>query len=288
MLAKLNAHPRDKRIQFCAPVRQAADGSTYTDHFYIIDGEIYRNRSVTPWMKEYFADNFDAAERSRGDVELQAKWKRIGAESVEFGVYHHGHFENFKNGLPFQVNPKYPDHQCYQDLPGWPHFVSFMQSVEPWWVDYRTEWPIFSKQVRRPGTIDLVMRDARFPDELVLMVVDYKMKKNPLAAPFCSCGAWGATTAWEHSDGCSAVGSKWASRGFLRVKARVDSVQCCLYSKILEDLYGARVTKMVVAYLHPGTPEEPYPMYLHEVDRTMYHDLICDMFESSLIKSEGD
>jgi hypothetical protein len=162
--------------------------------------------------------------------------------------------------------------------------MAFLQTLEPWWVPYRTEWSIFSVEARLPGMIDLALRDSRFPDELILMIVDYKMKKKPTALPFCSCGAWGATTAYEHSDGCTAVGNKPASRGILRRKCETDSIQTCIYTKILEDLYGAKVTKMIIAYLHPGTVAEPYPMYLHDVDRTLYNDVVCDMFESRLIR----
>jgi hypothetical protein len=281
MLAKLNAHPRDKRIQFCDPPKQAADGSFYRDHFYVIDGKVYRNSSGTALKKEYFKDNFDAERASKGDVELQKKWKIGNAETIEFGVFHHKHYENYMNELPFQFDPKYPQYTCYEDLPGWPYFKAFLQTLEPWWIKWRVEWPIFSLDASLPGTIDLVLRDSRFPDELVLMVVDYKMRKKPTAMPYCSCGSW-APVAEGHNEGCTAIGSKPASSVILRRKCDEDGVQVCIYTKILEDLYGARVTKMVVAYLHPGTAEEIYPMYLHVVDREIYHDLICDMFESRM------
>jgi len=284
MLAKLHPHERDIRIKFCDPIRQGRDGP-FRDHFYIINGETYRNCSVTTLYKEYFADNFNADRASNGDLELQAKWKRENAETVEFGVMHHRHFENYANKQPFEFNPKYPQYRSYEELPGWAHFMAFLQTLEPYWEFYRTEWPIFSKEARLPGMIDLALRDMRFPDELVLMVVDYKMNKDPLKLPFCSCHAWGATNAYEHNEDCTAVGSRPASRGILRIKANIASIQTCVYTKILEDLYKARVSKMVIAYLHPGTPETPYPMYLHQVKREEYHDLICDMFESRLIKA---
>lgn len=285
MLARLNPHLRDARISFCDPWRVDKDGKRYRDHYYVVDGEVWRNVSATAMKARYFPENFNAHERSRGNVELQQKWARDNEELRVFGVFHHRHFENYANGEPFEFDPAFPQYTCYEDLPGWAHFMAFLQSLEPWWVFFRTEWPIFSKEAKLPGMIDLVMRDSRFPDELILMVVDYKMRKDPTALPFCSCGAWGATLAYEHAEDCSAVGGRPASRGILRRKCDVDSFQTCIYTKILEDLYGAIVTKMVLAYLHPGTVANPYPMYLHVVDKAAYNDLIADAFESRLINT---
>jgi hypothetical protein len=283
LLERLNPHPRDKRIKFFSSIKVNVAGHPFEDRYYTIDGKQYRGSSVTTVQKEYFEDHFDAVAASKGDVDLQKKWARDNAETIEFGKMHHTHYENYMNDLPFVPNPRYPEFQSYEELPGWPHFIAFLQTLEPYWERYRTEWTIFSTEVGMPGTIDLVLRDSRYPDQLVLMIVDYKMKKEPTKAPFCKCGSW-STNAYDHNEDCSAVGSKPASRGILRVKANVDSVQVCMYTKILEDLYGARVDKMVVAYLHPGTPETPYPMYLHNVNKDDYHNLICDIFEALLIK----
>lgn len=274
MLAAKNPHPRDTRIQFIDSPITLPNGRTVEQHHFIIDGQEYRNCSVSSLLKDYFPYNFDAVKASGGDVELQRKWEIENHETVVFGKWHHLHFENYFNEVPFQFDPHYPNVHCYEDVPGWAHFQAFLASLPDYLEPYRTEWVIFSTEAKLPGIIDLVLRDMRFPDKLVLVVVDYKIKKDPTKLPWCQCGNRNAQTASAHDERCPAVGAKPASRNILRRKCDVDSAQVCLYSRVLDDLYGATVSERIVAYLHPN-----YPMYIHYAKAEDYEALVEDMIK---------
>jgi len=284
MLARKNAHPRDARITFSDKLITLPNGKQIEDHAYTIElanGEkvTWRNSSVTRLMADYFPNRFDPVKAYRGNTALQKQREAENYETVQFGKLHHHHFEYFLDGQPFTPwkPERYPQFTCYEDLPGWTHFCEFLKQLDSWWVPFRVEWLVFSTEAKLPGTIDLVLRDSRFPDELVLMVVDYKINKGPTDLPWCDCGNYKAETAAGHSPNCQAVGGKPASRNVLRKKCNVAAVQVSIYAWILENLYGARVTELMVAYLHPN-----YPMYLHRPDTEECRALVEDMIKSRL------
>jgi hypothetical protein len=288
-LETIHAHPRDKRIQLIEEERyNKKKNKTFKTHYYVIDGEIYK-ASVTSLLAEFCPNRFDAVVASRGDVSLQKLWKRNGKESAAFGTMHHQQFERYldqpleldsqtmlKN---FKVDERYPMYQSYEELPVWSHFQTFLSSIPSYWQRYRVEWKVFSKEAKLPGTVDLVMRHVGYPDELVLMVVDYKINKEPQKI-FCNCGKGVVRNANLHTDTCSAVFGNPLTRHMLDTKANKGSLQVAVYSTLLETLYGATVIEGKVVYMHPS--EET--AYTHTVDLQKLKPLATKMIASRMTK----
>lgn len=286
-LETINAHPRDSRIRLIEEERLNAEtGKTSRTHYYLIDGEVVTG-SVTSLLSTFCPSRFDAETASKGDVSLQKKWKRAGREAAAFGTMHHQHFERFldqpldmsyedmlKN---FQVDEKYPQYRSYEELPVWSHFQMFLQNIPSCWQRYRVEWKIFSKQARLPGTVDLVMRHTDYPDDLVLMVVDYKINKEPQKI-FCNCSVGLNRNPLAHAKTCSAVFGHPLTRHILETKANKGSLQVSVYSKMLETLYGAKVIDAKVVYMHPSEPTA----YTHTVRLDQFTPIAAQMIASRI------
>jgi len=288
-LATTNAHPRDSRIELIdSEIRDEKTGKVRRQHYYLIDGEKITS-SVSSLLSTFCPNQFNASVASKGNVQLQKQWKRTGRDAAAFGTMHHEQFERFldqPSGLSyeemlrnFRAVSAYPMFQSYTDLPAWNHFCAFMNSIPAHWQPYRVEWRIFSNDAKLPGTIDLVMRHTGYPNELVLMVVDYKINKDPLKV-FCKCGAGQTAKAREHKDSCSAVFGHPLTRNLLDNKVNKASLQVAVYSKILEFLYGARVIEGLVAYLHPDTVAP----YIHHVKLEKFKPLAAKMIASRISK----
>lgn len=285
-LKEKHEHPRDKRIRLVSGMQtDPRTGREYRAHYYEIDGVKYEKCSVSALLEEFFPNKFDAVAASKGNVELQKQWKENGQRAADFGTMHHRHFENYLDQdwfLPdeekeknFEFDPKYPDYKCYRDLPAWDHFLYFLAVLEPYWQPYRVEWEVFSKTARLPGTIDLVLRDIRFPKELRLMVVDYKINKEPFKV-FCKCGAGKEQMdAMKHKETCSAVNDHPLTRHLMKTKVSKASAQTAVYSSLLNQLYGANVVAGRLAYLHP----DEFPL-IHNVDFEHFMPLAEAMINS--------
>jgi len=284
-LALINAHPRDARIQLIEENRKLPGGKVVHVHYYVIDGEKYEKCSVSSLLEEFFPNKFDAVKASKGDAQLQQMWRENGQKAAEFGTMHHRHFENYldqPDGLSdeeklknFEYNPDYPDYRSYTDLPAWDGFQYFLVTLEPHWKPFRVEWKVFSKTARLPGTIDLILRDMRYPNELRLMVVDYKINKEPLKI-FCNCGAGKEeTNAMKHKETCPGVNAHPLTRHLLKTKVAKASAQTAVYASLLIQLYNTNVVAGRLAYLHP----EELPLF-HDVDFETFLPLAQQMINS--------
>lgn len=283
MLAVKNPHPRDARIQFYDQrITDPRTGREKRLHRYVIDGETYEKCSVTTLLDEFFPSRFDPVARSKGNAELQQQWRQNAIEAAEFGTMHHAHFEKYidsgRDEGSFVYDPRWPNYHRYTDLPAWTNFQAWLDTWPPYWEPYRVEWFIFSREARLPGCIDIVLRDMRYMDRLALVVVDYKIVREP-EKMWCDCpdsSLWRNPNPMAHRAECTAVGGHAETREFLNTKLTKACVQVAVYSCILEDLYGAHVESASVVYLHPDWPST------HKVDLDQFTELACTMINSRL------
>lgn len=261
MLAAKNPHPRDARIRFYDQrIVDPRTGHEKRLHRYVIDGETYEKCSVTTLLDEFFPSRFDPVARSRGNVELQRKWKQNASDAAEFGTMHHAHFERYidssRDDRSFVYDPKWPDYHCYTDLPAWKHFQAWIATWPSYWEPYRVEWFIFSREARLPGCIDIVLRDTRYMDRLALVVFDYKVVRDPDKL-WCDCpdpSLWHNIDPMAHRAECTAVGGHPQTRGLLNTKVTKACMQLAIYSSLLENLYDVIVVQAGVVYVHPDYP----------------------------------
>lgn len=268
----LNAHPRDKRITI------VKNGNV---RYYLIDGERNHYYSTTERLSFFWSKPFPADEKwGPAGNPFRVEKERLNAETAIFGNFFHLQLEQYENNLTFKPDTHYPQYKQFEDLPNWNKYLQFRETLEPYWKMYRTEWFVFSKQFRLPGTIDAVYRDMRYQDKLVLMVVDYKTSKDPCGF-WCDCkGTYDSERQnpdpQSHYPSCSAIGQQPATRDWLSTKCNKDFTQVCIYSKILEDLYSTPEMKIIVSnaivvYLNA---EPVWPLYIHTDDRSRFSSVV--------------
>lgn len=283
-LEVINAHPRDKRISIVNNGRV---------RYYLIDGKKNKYLSTTERLSIFWNKPFPKDEKwGPPGNPFRVEKERLNAETAIFGNFCHTQFEQYENGLKFKPDPRYPQYKNFEDLPNWPKFMQFKATLEPYWKVFRTEWFIFTKQYRNAGTADIVYRDMRYPDKLVLMVVDYKTSKDPLGF-FCDCK--GDARERENPDpnshypNCSAVGQHPSTRGMLSTKCNKDFSQVCVYSKIFEDLYATEqfpeviVSQAIVVYLNA---EPAWPLFVHTDDRTKFTHIVEELLKYMIKKPQ--
>jgi len=265
LLSQIYVHPRDLRVSL-------VEGENF--RYYLIDGKKNEYLSTTErlavfWNKKFDKDRFWGPP---GNPYRIAK-EQLNIRACNFGTYSHKQFERYENGLEFEYDPKWPKYHCYEDLPNWDKFMQFKASLESYWKVFRTEWIVFTKTYNIASPVDVVYRDTRFPEKYVLMIVDYKTSKDPLSF-YCDCKERDDPNKqnpdpMQHTEDCSAVGRQPVTRDRMTRKCNKDFNQVCIYSKIIEDLYGDKknnieieVAQAIVVYLNPE-----WPLYIHTDDR---------------------
>lgn len=281
MLSVLNPHPRDARIQF-QEFLQLPDGRVIKVHRYVVDGAVWERCSVTSLLNLGFPSNFDADKAFAGRPEARRAAEISNKAAADFSSMHHRHYHRHANGLPFEHDPDHPEYDCYnsyEELPGWRNYMRFRESLEPHWQNWRTEYPMFSLKGRFAGTADLLLRDMRYPDELVLKVVDYKLQKSHSKILHCVCRNFSEADADKHLPQCL-YSPKLAStrRSPCRISTK-NATQCAVYAKMLTDCYGARVDEITVAYIHPD-----YPFYLDHCRVKDYEDIVDELLHLWMTK----
>ena len=256
-LARLNAHPRDKRITF-DPI----------PHTYTIDGDpSVKYTSVTTWNHSHF-EEFDADAiidsmmRSKkwteskyyGQTadEIKAGWDKNRDEAAAAGTAMHYDIECYYNQCP-RENTSTEYEYFKQFLEDYPH-------LEP----YRTEWTIFHEELRLSGSIDMVFRNKKDGTFSIydwkrcreIKKADRKCSKNPVIENIPD------TNYWHYC------------------------LQLNTYKAILESKYDMKIFDMFLVCLHPENKNKSYQRILVI---NMESD-IKKLFEQRrrLVKDKGD
>jgi hypothetical protein len=232
-LARLNAHPRDKRITF-DPI----------PHTYTIDGDpSVKYTSVTTWNHSHF-EEFDADAiidsmmRSKkwteskyyGQTadEIKAGWDKNRDEAAAAGTAMHYDIECYYNQCP-RDNTSVEYEYFKQFLEDYPH-------LEP----YRTEWTIFHEELRLSGSIDMVFRNKKDGTFSIydwkrcreIKKADRKCSKNPVIEHIPD------TNYWHYC------------------------LQLNTYKAILESKYDMKIFDMFLVCLHPENKNKSYQRIL--------------------------
>jgi hypothetical protein len=256
-LARINAHPRDKRITF-DPI----------PHTYTIDGDpSVKYTSVTTWNHSHF-EEFDADAiidsmmRSKKWTEskyygksvdeIKAEWDKNRDEAAEAGTAMHYDIECYYNQCP-RDNTSTEYEYFKQFLEDYPH-------LEP----YRTEWTIFHEELRLSGSIDMVFRNKNDGTFSIydwkrcreIKKTDRKCSTNPVIEHIPD------TNYWHYC------------------------LQLNTYKAILESKYDMKIYDMYLVCLHPENKNKSYQRILVI---NMQND-IQKLFEQRrrLVKEKGD
>ena len=263
LLAKLNAHPRDKNITF------QEKGHLYFVTITNLDGSTFILEdvlSVTTWNKTFFKE-FDAGEVIRKmksskkykeghrywnmtDTQIRQRWNAKRNAASDSGTNLHEKIERF-----FNHNPPSPDQPrthgtlfdvCSRDsnVKEWLYFLAFVNDHRDM-IPYRTEWRIYHEELHLAGSVDIVYRDPAVANGV--MLADWKrtgeiVRKNnygEFAIPWPICHIHN-TNFWHYA------------------------LQLNTYKYILESKYGVIVTKMFLVQLHPDS-EESTGYQIHDI-----------------------
>lgn len=252
ILKLLHPHPRDARI-----VKQDSP------HCYYIDGSRDGVISVTTILHSLFPP-FDADEVITGmresekwprspyfgkpNTEIKAIWKRNSEEGTEM----HDNIERYFNGLKHNFSTR-----------EFEMFLDWRRS-KPYLLPYRAEWPVFSKDLKLGGTIDMVLRDMRYPDEEILVLYDWKrcgtiyfhgFSKchigNPNLKPLSHSRDLKTFPRFHDIDKCRKFGTSTISQHLESCNFIQHSFQLYIYKRLLETCYSKKVSEPHVLYLHP-------------------------------------
>lgn len=255
ILSTINAHPRDKYIQFFEK-----------GHKYVITFEPDVNyTSVTTWNHSLF-EKFDADKiignmmKSKGWKEghkywgltpqqIKAQWNTNSSSVAEAGTDLHYNIECFNNNI--DIKPPYSNKILYdmylnnysqeeRDLKSieWKYFINYVKDF-PDLIPYRTEWLIYDEDVKISGSIDMVYMN----EDGTLSIYDWKRCKNitrvnnfnKFALPEEICHL-PDTNFWHYS------------------------LQLNTYKVILERKYGKIIKDLYLVRLHPEAEENNYEL----------------------------
>ena len=222
MLAKLNCHPRDKRIIF-----------DEKPHIYYVDGAPM-DISVTGWVHKHFP-HFDADKViskmmkskkwpqsqyfGKTPEEIKKIWSDRGKEASEAGTKLHYDIECFYNGSPNQNDSK-----------EYLQFLDFQKKIGETLKPYRTEWTVFHEELKISGSIDMVFEAT----DGSLLIYDWKRSKGIKKE-----------NRWENAT--TECINHIPNSNFWHY-----SFQLNTYKMILEAKYGKTVSGLFLVILHPN------------------------------------
>lgn len=253
VLSQLNAHSRDKDIQFFEE-----------GHLYIIyNNPNIKYTSVTTWVHQFF-EKFDAdliiSKMMNGKSwkighkywnmtpqEIKDSWNKNSSAVSSAGTKMHYDIECFMNNTQFQG--KYTHQQLYdlycldentimEDNKEWTYFINYIRDL-PHMVPYRTEWTVFHDDLKISGSIDMVYEK----DDGSLAIYDWKRSKditkinnfNKFATESCICHLPDSNF-WHYA------------------------LQLNIYRRILQDKYDKIVSELCLVRLHPDAKEKNYEL----------------------------
>ena len=250
VLAKMNAHERDKHIKF------AEEGHKYT----ILTDPNSKYTSVTTWNHSHFP-KFDADDviskmmKGKGWKEghkywgmtaeqIKKQWSDNGAAVSGAGTDMHYEIECFMNSVdveyPYTHSVLYAVSQnvCGNDSLEWAYFIDFVKNT-PHLKPYRTEWTIYHEDLKLAGSIDMVYEN---PDG-TLAIYDWKRSKDITRTnPY---NRFASTYSISHIP----------DSNFWHYALQLNT-----YKKILEAKYDKKVTDLYLVRLHPDSVEKSYDL----------------------------
>ena len=253
-LSSINAHPRDKNIEFYEPT-----------HKYTILSDPHSNyTSVTTWNHSHFphfdsdkiikkmmkGKNWNSTHKYWGMTteEIKKKWTANGASVSSAGTDMHFQIECFMNN--YVIGEKLHNYthedlltQCppTTDQPPtleWQYFLEFVKH-HPTFRPYRTEWTIYDEDLKLAGSIDMVYEN---PDGS-LMIYDWKRCKDI------------STINTFNQYAITHCISQYPDSNFWHYALQLNT-----YKAILESKYGKKVTKLCLVRLHPDSEEKTYEL----------------------------
>ena len=247
-LAKLNAHPRDARIQF--------EEST---HIYTVDGDS-NYMSVTTWNHHHFP-KFDAKKiinqivnSRKHKTDPEYKYYMMTAEQIE------AMWNANRDGASSSGTNMHYDIECYynqvpvsNDSIEYTYFRQFLDE-NPHLLPYRTEWMIYHEDLKIAGSVDMVYRN---PDG-TLLIYDWKRCKEIVKE-----NAYGSTAT-------TACVRHLPDTNFWHYALQLNT-----YKTIIEDKYGAKVVGLCLVCLHPDNANGSYQI----IDVPFLEKEIADLFE---------
>jgi len=256
LLCVKNKHPFDDRIKF------QEEG-----HKYWIDDDDTDLISATTYIHDFF-DEFDEETIIKNILnkfehkydknykyykmsydEIKNLWEKNRIEASEAGTKMHALIEYFYNDIEIEI-----------ESPEMEQFLQFYEDHEDLEM-YRTEWMIFSEQLRITGSIDAVFRN----DDGTLTLGDWKRSKE---IKFESFG---------NKKG------KFPFQNILDCNFYHYSLQLNLYRVILEKFYNEKIKEMFLVILHPNNKDDKY-MKIPVKRMEKEGDLLLDFRINQLLK----
>lgn len=253
-LSTINAHPRDKNIEFYEP----------THKYTILTDSDSNYTSVTTWNHSHFphfdsdkiikkmmkGKNWNPNHKYWGMTaeEIKKKWTANGASVSSAGTDMHFQIECFMNN--YVIGEKLHNYthddlltQCppTTDQPfslEWQYFLEFVKD-HPSFRPYRTEWTIYDEDLKLAGSIDMVYEN---PDGS-LMIYDWKRCKDI------------STINTFNQYAITHCISQYPDSNFWHYALQLNT-----YKAILESKYGKKVTKLCLVRLHPDSEEKTYEL----------------------------
>lgn len=189
---------------------------------------------------EYYQMTFD---------EIKGKWEKNRIEASELGTKMHEKIEKFYNGFELEL-----------DCPELEQFYQFYEDHEDLEM-YRTEWMIFSEELRLTGSIDAVFKN----DDGTLTLGDWKRSKEIKFQSF------------NNKKG------KYPFQNILDCNFYHYSLQLNLYRVILEKFYNEKIKDMFLVIMHPNNKDGKY-MKIPVKRMEKEGDLLLDFRINQLLK----
>jgi len=247
VLAKKNAHVRDKNIKFyehghryeitCDPGKRYTSVTTLVHSQFpkfnadAIINKMMKSKSWAPGHK-YWGLTAD---------EIKAQWNTSGTAAANSGTNLHEQIENFMNDGRFTFDYTHrellQEHlimKQYENIERgieWEFFLKFVED-NPHLKPYRTEWTIYDESVKVAGSIDMVYEN---PDS-TLEIYDWKRCKE-----ITSVNGWNETAT-------NPLISHLPATNFWQYALQLNT-----YKRILEAKYDKIVTKLCLVRIHPDS-----------------------------------
>lgn len=254
-LSILNAHPRDKNIEFYEP----------THKYTILTDPDSIYTSVTTWNHSHFP-HFDSDKIIEGMMkgknwnpknkywgmtaeEIKKKWSENGAYVSSAGTNMHFQIECFMNNSPNNQKNKYTHQDLLENYNcnhketenatlEWNYFLEYVKD-HPTFCPYRTEWTIYDEELKLAGSIDMVYEN---PDGS-LMIYDWKRCKDI------------STINTFNKYAITPCISQYPDSNFWHYALQLNT-----YKAILETKYDKKITNLCLVRLHPESPEKTYEL----------------------------
>jgi hypothetical protein len=233
MLNKINSHKRDNRIRF-----------RDKDHKYWIDENSSGLISCTTYIHTFFSkfdskkiiSNITSSYKHKNDPDykyyrmskkdIANLWKKNGKIASEKGTKLHSMIEDYYNDKEIEVD---------EDDVAFDQFMDFYEDNKELEM-YRTEWMIFSEELKITGSIDAVFMN----EDGTLTLGDWKRSKK---INYDAYGKKVGKKPFEHLPDCNYYHY---------------ILQLNLYRIILERFYGFKIKDMFLGVFHPDNENGKY------------------------------